>query len=224
MTLDYKKYADGLIPAIVQDANTNVVLMMGFMNEEAVKKTLDEAKVTFYSRTKNRLWTKGEESGNYLLLKDIKVDCDNDTLLIRAQPVGPVCHTGADTCWNEVNRPSPPTEGWTRQPGDAQQPFSDAAGVGAAQFLNYLESIINSRKNSSDENSYIKKMFTKGLNKIAQKVGEEAVELVIEAKDENEELFLGEAADLLFHYLLLLNVKGYNLQNVIKVLQARHSK
>ncbi|MBO9572232.1 MAG: bifunctional phosphoribosyl-AMP cyclohydrolase/phosphoribosyl-ATP diphosphatase HisIE [Chitinophagaceae bacterium] len=199
MTIDYKKYSDGLVPAIVQDSNTNIVLMLGFMNEEAVNKTIADKKVTFYSRTKKRLWTKGEESGNFLLLKDMKEDCDNDTLLIKAEPVGPVCHTGADTCWNETNK---------------------ANGV----FLEYLESIIESRKAGDDENSYVKKMFGKGLNKIAQKVGEEAVELVIEAKDDNKELFMGEAADLLFHYLLLLNAKGYKLQEVIDVLQKRHSK
>lgn len=198
MNIDYNKYADKLVPAIVQDVNTGVVLMLGFMNEEAVNKTIAEGKVTFYSRTKNRLWTKGEESGNFLLLKDMKSDCDNDTLLIKAQPVGPVCHTGADTCWNEKNQPS--------------------------GFLQYLESVIESRKAGEEENSYVKKMFSKGLNKIAQKVGEEAVELVIEAKDDNRELFLGEASDLLFHYLLLLNAKGYTLQDVIKVLQQRHSK
>ena len=197
-TIDYNKYSDGLVPTIVQDVNTGVVLMLGFMNEEAVNKTIAEGKVTFYSRSKKRLWTKGEESGNFLLFKDMKTDCDNDTLLIKAQPVGPVCHTGADTCWNEKNQP--------------------------AGFLHYLESIIESRKAGSDENSYVKKMFSKGLNKIAQKVGEEAVELVIESKDDNKELFLGEASDLLFHYLLLLNAKGYTLQDVINVLQQRHSK
>jgi phosphoribosyl-AMP cyclohydrolase / phosphoribosyl-ATP pyrophosphohydrolase len=196
--IDYNKYSDGLVPAIVQDVNTNVVLMLGFMNEEAVQKTIAEEKVTFYSRSKKRLWTKGEESGNFLFLKDIKTDCDNDTLLIKAHPAGPVCHTGADTCWNEKNQ--------------------------ASGFLQYLEGIIESRKAGNEENSYVKKMFSKGLNKIAQKVGEEAVELVIEAKDDNKELFLGEASDLLFHYLLLLNAKGYTLQDVISVLQERHSK
>jgi phosphoribosyl-ATP pyrophosphohydrolase/phosphoribosyl-AMP cyclohydrolase len=198
MKLDYNKYTDGLVPAIVQDVNTNVVLMLGFMNEEAVNKTISEGKVTFYSRSKKRLWTKGEESGNFLFLKDIKADCDNDTLLIKAQPVGPVCHTGADTCWDEKNQ--------------------------ASGFLQYLENIIESRKAGTDENSYVKRMFSKGLNKIAQKVGEEAVELVIEAKDDNKELFLGEASDLLFHYLLLLNAKGYTLHDVLNVLQQRHSK
>lgn len=197
MDINYDKYADGLVPAIVQDAVTRKVLMLGFMNQEAVQKTLSEKKVTFFSRSKKRLWTKGEESGNFLLLRDIQADCDNDTLLIKAEPVGPVCHTGADTCWNEKNE---------------------------KDFLYYLEDIIVSRKTGDDENSYVKKMFAKGLNKIAQKVGEEAVELVIEAKDENEALFLGEAADLLFHYLLLLNAKGYNLQKVVSVLEQRHAK
>jgi phosphoribosyl-ATP pyrophosphohydrolase/phosphoribosyl-AMP cyclohydrolase len=198
MDIDYKKYSDGLVPAIIQDVNTSRVLMLGFMNAAAIEKTITEGKVTFYSRSKKRLWTKGEESGNFLILKEIKEDCDNDTLLIRAQPLGPVCHTGADTCWNEKNESS--------------------------DFLTHLEQVIISRKNGSDENSYVKKMFGSGLNKIAQKVGEEAVELVIEAKDNNEELFLGEAADLLFHYLLLLNAKGYNLQDVTDVLRKRHSK
>jgi phosphoribosyl-ATP pyrophosphohydrolase/phosphoribosyl-AMP cyclohydrolase len=198
MDIDYKKYSDGLVPAIIQDVNTSRVLMLGFMNAAAIEKTITEGKVTFYSRSKKRLWTKGEESGNFLILKEIKEDCDNDTLLIRAQPLGPVCHTGADTCWNEKNESS--------------------------DFLTHLEQVIISRKNGSDENSYVKKMFGSGLNKIAQKVGEEAVELVIEAKDNNEELFLGEAADLLFHYLLLLNAKGYNLQDVTDILRKRHSK
>ena len=196
-TLDFAKNADGLVPAVIQDNTTGKVLMLGFMNEEAVQKTISEKKVTFYSRTKKRLWTKGEESGNFLLVKDVLPDCDNDTLLIKADPVGPVCHTGADTCWSETNE---------------------------KDFLYYLEDIIESRKAGNDENSYVKKMFAKGLNKIAQKVGEEAVELVIESKDENRDLFMGEAADLLFHYLLLLNAKGYNLRDVVAVLEKRHSK
>jgi phosphoribosyl-AMP cyclohydrolase / phosphoribosyl-ATP pyrophosphohydrolase len=198
VNIDFKKYPDGLVPAIVQDFNTNKVLMLGFMNNEAVQKTEEVGKVTFYSRSKNRLWTKGEESGNFLLLKEMSVDCDNDTLLIKANPVGPVCHTGADTCFNEINH-------------------SD-------NFLEYLEHVIELRKQVSPEQSYVSKLFTKGINKIAQKVGEEAVELVIEAKDNNEDLFLNEAADLMFHYLLLLNAKGYKLQDVIKILQQRHSK
>lgn len=198
MNIDYKKYSDGLVPAIIQDANTNIVLMLGFMNEAAVSKTNELGKVTFFSRTKNRLWTKGEESGNFLILKSMQVDCDNDTLLIKATPVGPVCHTGADTCWNEIN-----------------QQHSD--------FLYYLESIIDIRKSHSPETSYVAKMFGKGLNKIAQKVGEEAVELVIEAKDNDQELFLGEAADLMFHYIMLLNAKGFTLNDVVNILKSRHS-
>ncbi|HLK28611.1 MAG TPA: bifunctional phosphoribosyl-AMP cyclohydrolase/phosphoribosyl-ATP diphosphatase HisIE [Puia sp.] len=198
MKIDYKKYADGLVPAIVQDFDTNKVLMLGFMNDEAVHKTEETGKVTFYSRSKNRLWTKGEESGNFLMLKSIAVDCDNDTLLIKAHPLGSVCHTGADTCWSEKNH-------------------SD-------DFLFYLESIINLRKQASPDESYVAKLFSKGINKIAQKVGEEAVEMVIEAKDNNEELFLNESADLLFHYLMLLNAKGYTLQQVLSVLEKRHHK
>ena len=198
MTIDYTKYADGLVPAIVQDFKTQKVLMLGFMNAEALQKTEELGKVTFYSRTKQRLWTKGEESGHFLLLKTIAVDCDNDTLLIKAAPVGPVCHTGADTCWGEKNH--------------------------SAYFLIYLEEIINLRKLASPDESYVAKLFSKGINKIAQKVGEEAIELVIEAKDDNEELFVNEAADLLFHYLLLLNAKGYSLENITDVLQKRHSK
>ena len=198
MNVDFKKYQDGLVPAIIQDFDTQKVLMLGFMNDEALQKTLQEGKVTFYSRSKKRLWTKGEESGNFLVLKEIAPDCDNDTLLIKVKPQGPVCHTGADTCWSEKNHQE--------------------------NFLYYLQDIIALRKNSEDEKSYVRKLFGKGLNKIAQKVGEEAVELVIEAKDNNDELFLGEAADLMFHYLILLNAKGYNLQDVVSVLQDRHSK
>ncbi|MBA4198358.1 MAG: bifunctional phosphoribosyl-AMP cyclohydrolase/phosphoribosyl-ATP diphosphatase [Chitinophaga sp.] len=198
MKVDFKKYSDGLVPAIVQDFTTNKVLMLGFMNEAALHTTEQTGKVTFYSRSKNRLWTKGEESGNFLLLKTIAVDCDNDTLLIKANPVGPVCHTGADTCWSEKNHND--------------------------NFLMYLEDIINLRKQASPDESYVAKLLSKGINKVAQKVGEEAVELVIEAKDNNEDLFLNEAADLLFHYLVLLNAKGYKLQNVTNILQQRHSK
>ena len=198
MKIDFKKYADGLVPAIVQDINTHKVLMLGFMNEEALHKTEQTGKVTFYSRSKKRLWTKGEESGNFLELKSMAADCDNDTLLIQAHPLGPVCHTGADTCWSERNH-------------------SD-------NFLLYLEDIIRLRKQASPDESYVARLFGKGINKIAQKVGEEAVELVIEAKDNNEDLFLNEAADLLFHYLLLLNAKGHKLQDVMNVLQQRHSK
>ena len=198
MNIDFAKYADGLVPVIVQDNETSKVLMLGFMNEEALGKTNEIGKVTFYSRTKQRLWTKGEESGNFLFLKSLLVDCDSDTILIKAEPVGPVCHTGADTCFNEINR-------------------SD-------NFLPYLERVIEQRKSQTPDKSYVASLFKKGMNKIAQKVGEEAVELVIEAKDNNEELFLDEAGDLLFHYLILLNAKGYKLQDVIQILQKRHSK
>ncbi|HKP33131.1 MAG TPA: bifunctional phosphoribosyl-AMP cyclohydrolase/phosphoribosyl-ATP diphosphatase HisIE [Chitinophagaceae bacterium] len=198
MNIDYKKYADGLVPAIIQDYRTQKVLMLGFMNEEAVKKTEETGLVTFYSRSKKRLWTKGEESGIHLKLRQILNDCDHDTLLIKAQPEGPVCHTGADTCWSEKNH--------------------------SEDFLNYLQEIINLRKNVSPQESYVARLFDEGINKIAQKVGEEAVELVIESKDNNKDLFLGEAADLMFHFLILLNAKGYNLQDVTNVLQKRHSK
>jgi phosphoribosyl-ATP pyrophosphohydrolase/phosphoribosyl-AMP cyclohydrolase len=196
MNIDYKKYNDGLVPAVVQDFNTAKVLMLGFMNEEAVRKTEETALVTFYSRSKKRLWTKGEESGNYLHLKQMLVDCDNDTLLIKAVPQGPVCHTGADTCWSERNHKD--------------------------DFLYYLEDIIRLRRQSEDTTSYVQGLFKKGINKIAQKVGEEAVELVIEAKDVNRPLFLAEAADLLFHYLILLQAKDCTLSNVIDVLKQRH--
>ena len=203
MKIDFKKYSDGLVPAIIQDVNTNKVLMLGFMNEEALKKTNELQKVTFFSRSKNRLWTKGEESGNYLLLKEIKVDCDNDTLLVKANPVGPVCHTGADTCWDEKN---------TNE-----------------NFLIELEQIITDRKNNPSEKSYTSSLFEKGINKIAQKVGEEAVELVIESMsppsgDRGDELFKDEAADLLFHYLILLQAKGFTLNDIVAVLQSRHSR
>jgi phosphoribosyl-AMP cyclohydrolase / phosphoribosyl-ATP pyrophosphohydrolase len=198
MNVDFSKYADGLVPAIVQDNDTNKVLMLGFMNEEALTRTREEGKVSFFSRSRGRLWTKGEESGNFLLIKSIAVDCDKDTLLIKAEPLGPVCHTGADTCWNEKNH--------------------------REDFLFYLEETIQARKTASPEGSYVAGLFAKGINKIAQKLGEEAVELVIEAKDHDEKLFLNEAADLLFHYLILLNAKGYNLQDVVGVLQGRHIK
>ncbi|MBD0298440.1 MAG: bifunctional phosphoribosyl-AMP cyclohydrolase/phosphoribosyl-ATP diphosphatase HisIE [Flavisolibacter sp.] len=196
MKVDFKKYSDGLVPAIVQDFITQKVLMLGFMNEAAIKKTEETGLVTFYSRSKKRLWTKGEESGNHLLLRQMAVDCDNDTLLIKAEPKGPVCHTGADTCWSERNHKE--------------------------DFLYYLEDIIKLRRTSNDETSYVKKLFDKGINKIAQKVGEEAVEVVIEAKDVNRALFLEEAADLLFHYLVLLQAKDCSLQEVVNVLQQRH--
>jgi phosphoribosyl-AMP cyclohydrolase / phosphoribosyl-ATP pyrophosphohydrolase len=198
MIIDFEKYNDGLVPAIIQDDTTGKVLMLGFMNEAAVGKTQELQKVTFFSRSKNRLWTKGEESGNFLLLKDIKADCDNDTLLIKATPQGPTCHTGADTCWGETNSND--------------------------NFLLELEQVIADRKNNPTDKSYTSSLFAKGINKIAQKVGEEAVEIVIEAKDDNKELFLGEAADLLFHYLILLQAKGHSLNDVIEVLKARHKK
>jgi phosphoribosyl-AMP cyclohydrolase / phosphoribosyl-ATP pyrophosphohydrolase len=198
MEINFSKYSDGLVPAVVQDDQTNKVLMLGFMNQEALDKSRTLGKVTFYSRTKKRLWTKGEESGRFLILKDIKLDCDQDSLLVKASPLGPVCHTGADTCWFEKNE-----------------------GNG---FLEKLEGIIRDRKNHPEENSYISGLFKKGINKIAQKVGEEAVEMVIEAKDHNDSLFLNEAADLLFHYLILLDAKGHNLKEVTNVLQVRHDK
>ncbi|RAJ87644.1 phosphoribosyl-ATP pyrophosphohydrolase/phosphoribosyl-AMP cyclohydrolase [Chitinophaga dinghuensis] len=196
MQIDFQKSADGLVPAIIQDAATQKVLMLGYMNQEALEKTLNEKKVTFFSRSKQRLWTKGEESGNFLFLQDIKVDCDADTLLIKANPVGPVCHTGADTCWEEKNISN--------------------------DFLYELEGIITDRINNPTENSYTAKLFARGINKMAQKVGEEAVEVVIEAKDDNNELFLNESADLLFHYLILLQAKGFTLSDVISVLKQRH--
>jgi len=198
MIIDFAKYADGLAPAIVQDNVTGKVLMLGFMNEEALLTTQELKKVTFYSRSKNRLWTKGEESGNFLLLKSITADCDKDTLLIKVNPVGPVCHTGADTCFKEKNE-------------------SD-------NFLFELEKIIIDRKNNPTDESYTASLFKKGINKIAQKVGEEAVELVIEAKDDNPILFKDEAADLMYHYLILLQAKGFSLQDVVEVLKERHSE
>ncbi len=198
MKVDFDKYTDGLVPAIIQDHNTQKVLMLGFMNEDALKKTEETGKVTFYSRSKKRLWTKGEESGHFLELKSLAVDCDHDTLLIKAHPLGPTCHTGADTCWSERNHHE--------------------------DFLFYLEDIIDLRKQASPDASYVAKLFSKGINKIAQKLGEEAVETVIEAKDDNDALFLNESADLLFHYLILLNAKGFKLQDVIDILKDRHAK
>ena len=188
---------NGLVPAIVQDARTNKVLMLGFMNEEAYKKTLLDKRVTFYSRSKQRLWTKGETSGNFLELVDILLDCDQDTLLVKAYPKGPACHTGADTCFNEENND------WN---------------------LSSLEAIIKDRKANPQKGSYTNKLLDSGINKVAQKVGEEAVELVIEAKDDNKDLFLGEASDLLYHYLVLLTAKGYTLDEVLDVLKKRHAK
>ncbi len=196
--VDFNKSADGLIPAIIQDIETNKVLMLGFMNEEALNITLSTQKVTFYSRTKSRLWTKGETSNNFLHLKSIALDCDKDTLLIKVQPDGPTCHTGTDTCWGEANNEQDIT------------------------FITHLEEIITQRKNNPSDTSYTSSLFAKGINKIAQKVGEEAVEIVIEAKDNNDNLFLGEAADLLFHYLVLLQAKGFTTTDVIKILKERH--
>ena len=196
--MDIKYNSEGLIPAIIQDVTTKTVLMLGYMNAEAIAKTLETNKVTFFSRSKQRLWTKGEESGHFLSFKSLQNDCDKDTLLIQATPQGPTCHKGTDTCWGESN-----TESYG--------------------FLSELETIITERKeNASSETSYVSELFEKGLNKIAQKVGEEAVEVVIEAKDDNDDLFLNESADLLFHYLILLQAKGFKLDAVIEVLKSRH--
>jgi len=194
--IDFSKL-NGLVPCIIQDAATNVVLMLGFMNEEAFRKTVTEKKVTFFSRSKNRLWTKGETSGNFFHLVDILPDCDQDTLLVKVSPAGPACHTGADTCFAERN------SSWD---------------------LTALEKVIHDRKANPKKGSYTTTLFESGMNKIAQKVGEEAVELVIEAKDNNKELFLNEAADLMYHYLVLLQAKGYSLADVHAVLRERHNK
>ncbi|PWA05960.1 bifunctional phosphoribosyl-AMP cyclohydrolase/phosphoribosyl-ATP diphosphatase HisIE [Flavobacterium psychrotolerans] len=197
MNIDFSKSAHGLIPAIIQDSETKTVLMLGYMNEEAYQKTLETKKVTFYSRSKSRLWTKGEESGNFLNLVDIKNDCDKDTLLIKVNPVGPTCHTGSDNCWQESNN----------------QEYG---------FISKLEKTIKERKeNATSDKSYVASLFEKGINKIAQKVGEEAIEVVIEAKDNNDDLFLSESADLLFHYLILLQAKGFQLDDVVSVLKER---
>ena len=197
MNIDFNKNNDGLVPAIIQDATTKNVLMLGYMNEEAFAKTQETKLVTFYSRTKNRLWTKGEESGNVLHLVDMKLDCDNDTLLIQVNPKGPTCNKGSDTCWNDEN--------------------SQNYG-----FLSKLEKTITDRiENTDAQKSYVASLFKKGINKVAQKVGEEAVEVVIEAKDSNNELFLNESADLLFHYLMLLQAKGYKLDDVVSILKSR---
>ena len=195
--MDIKYNNDGLIPAIIQDAITKTVLLLGYMNAEAITKTKETNKVTFYSRSKERLWTKGEESGHFLNLVSIKNDCDNDSLLIQVTPQGPTCHKGTDSCWGETN--------------------SESFG-----FLTALEKVISDRReNAADQSSYVAELFEKGLNKIAQKVGEEAVEVIIEAKDNNADLFLNESADLLFHYLILLQAKGYKLEAVIDVLKSR---
>ena len=197
MNIDFNKNNDGLVPAIIQDATTKNVLMLGYMNAEAFEKTKETKKVTFFSRTKNRLWTKGEESGNFLNLVDLKLDCDNDTLLIQVNPIGPTCHTGTDTCWKEEN---------TQNYG----------------FFSTLEETITERvANKDTKKSYVASLFAKGINKVAQKVGEEAVETVIEAMDDNDELFLYESADLLFHYLMLLQAKGFTLKDIEAELKGR---
>ena len=197
MNVDFSQMPHGLIPAIIQDSETKNVLMLGYMNAEAYQKTIETQKVTFYSRSKKRLWTKGEESGNFLNLVSIKNDCDNDAFLIQVNPVGPTCHTGADNCWQESNN----------------QDYG---------FISKLENTIKIRRENADsEKSYVASLFEKGINKIAQKVGEEAVEVVIEAKDNNDHLFLDESADLLFHYLILLQAKGFQLNDVVNVLKGR---
>ncbi len=197
MNIDFNKNKDKLVPAIIQDSQTKNVLMLGYMNKEAYQKTIATNKVTFYSRTKQRLWTKGEESGNTLNLVDIKIDCDNDTLLVQVIPSGPTCHKGSATCWNQENKQS-------------------------YGFISKLEEVIQERKqNSENQNSYVASLFRNGINKIAQKVGEEAIETVIEAKDSNNDLFLNESADLLFHYLILLQAKGFILNDVVKILKER---
>jgi phosphoribosyl-AMP cyclohydrolase / phosphoribosyl-ATP pyrophosphohydrolase len=198
MEPDFSKSPDGLIPAVVQDHSTQRVLMLGYMNADALAQTYTDKRVTFYSRSKKRLWTKGEESGNILDVVDIRLDCDRDTLLIKVRPHGPVCHKGTDTCFDERNL--------------------------SADFLKLLEGVIRDRKKNPTDGSYTSSLFQKGINKIAQKVGEEATELVIEAKDNNDELFRNEAADLLFHYLILLSAKGTSLEEITEVLKARHKK
>ena len=194
-SLDFAK-SDGLVPAIIQDADTRQVLMLGYMDEAAVAKTLAEGRVTFFSRSKKRLWTKGETSGNYLELVSMQVDCDQDTLLVRVHPRGPVCHTGSDTCWNEDNTD--------------------------ADFIRHLQGVIQQRRDEPSDTSYTSSLFKKGINKVAQKVGEEAVEVVIEAKDDNADLFLNEAADLTYHLLVLLAAKGHSWEEVVEVLRQRH--
>ena len=196
--IDFSK-CNGLVPAIIQDADTSNVLMLGYMNTGAVEKTINTGLVTFWSRSRDRLWQKGEESGNILKLIEISLDCDNDSLLLKVKPTGPTCHTGTDTCWGFENKSN-------------------------ALFLNELETVIKDRKDNPSNQSYTSSLFTKGINKVAQKVGEEAVELVIEAKDDDKELFLNEAADLMFHYLILLVAKGFSLGDVIAVLESRNNK
>jgi phosphoribosyl-ATP pyrophosphohydrolase/phosphoribosyl-AMP cyclohydrolase len=199
MNIDFEKQG-GLVPAIIQDAKTDKVLMLGYMNQEALTKTQAEGVVTFYSRSKERLWTKGETSNNFLHVVEILLDCDQDALLIKVNPAGPTCHTGTDTCWQETNDP------------------------GQAGWLNHLKAVIRSRKNNPTDKSYTSSLFKKGTNKIAQKVGEEAVELVIEAMDSNDTLFKEEASDLLFHYLVLLEQRGIDFDEIIDVLRARNAK
>ena len=196
MELNFSKSPDGLLPAIIQDATTKTVLMLGYMNATAIEKTRETGLVTFFSRSKQRLWTKGEESGNMLQLVSMKADCDQDTLLIQVNPKGPTCHKGTDSCWGEENHTQ----------------FG---------FFSALEKTIAERKLANDDKSYVASLFREGINKIAQKVGEEAVETVIEAKDDNAELFLNESADLLFHYLILLQAKGYSLKDIETTLMAR---
>ena len=197
MKLDFSKNKNGLIPAIIQDSLTKNILMLGYMNKTALDITKKSKKVTFYSRSKNRIWTKGEESGNFLNLISIIEDCDNDTLLIRAEPMGPTCHQGTETCWGEKNTMS-------------------------YGFLSNLESIISERKNQNPDKSYTASLFKSGINKISQKLGEEATETIIEAKDENDDLFLNESADLLFHFLVLLQYKGFELNDVVNILKKRN--
>jgi len=197
MTIDFTKL-NGLVPAIIQDASTNTVLMLGFMNDEAFKKTQETGKVTFFSRTKNRLWTKGEESGNFLNVVEILNDCDNDTLLIKVNPVGPTCHTGTDTCWKEVNKPND------------------------INFLKQLQDFIDQRKVEMPEGSYTTSLFNKGTRKIAQKVGEEAVETIIGAMANDDENFVYEGADLLYHLIVLLTHKGFRLEDLARELKSRH--
>lgn len=194
--VDFEK-ENGLVPAVIQDAHTAKVLMLGYMNKESLLKTQETGHVTFFSRSKQRLWTKGESSKNFLNLVDIFVDCDNDALLVKVRPEGPTCHTGTDTCWEESNDNN-------------------------TQFLDYLTGVIKKRRQADPSESYTASLFARGINKVAQKVGEEAVELVIEAKDNDADLFKNEAADLLFHYMMLLEVKDYSLQDIISVLQERH--
>ena len=199
MKIDFDKDKNGLVPVIVQDAKTNKVLMLGYMNKEAYNKTIDTELVTFWSRSRNELWTKGETSGNFMKLVEMSVDCDNDTILAKVNPVGPVCHLGTDTCWGEKN--------------------DESEEIGS--FINHLETVIKDRRENPTDKSYVASLFDKGINKIAQKVGEEGVEVVIEAMDNNDELFLNENADLLFHQLILLQAKGFTMKDVIDILKGR---